>query len=194
MCSTGKGENTYMATGAQLLTVNDFIAFESAEGMRSELIHGELILSPDPKPLHQDVAANIFMSLRQVLAPTDYHVNMRTNMLLHAHEMPSPDVFVIDRKRWTDALTQNTYPIGAPQLAVEVVSPANKPKYVREKVSLYLNAGALAVWVVYLEPKWTVVEHKAEYASEFRQDEMITLPAPLPNETLKVASFFEGAH
>ena len=181
-----------MATSAQLLTASDFIALEPAEGMRSELIHGELILSPDPKPLHQDVAANIFMSLRKVLAPTDYHVNMRTNMLLHNQEMSSPDVFVIDRKRWTDALAQNTYPTGAPQLAVEVVSQANKPKHVREKVSLYLNAGALAVWVVYLEPRWTVVEHKAEYVSEFRRGEMITLPAPLPNEKSSVLSFFEG--
>ncbi len=181
-----------MATGAQLLTASDFIALETAEGMRSELIHGELILSPDPKPLHQDVAANIFMALRKVLALTDYHVNMRTNMLLHAHEMPSPDVFVIDRKRWADALAQNNYPIGAPQLVVEVVSPANQPKHVREKVSLYLDAGALAVWVVYLEPKWTLLDHQAEHVSEFRRDEEILLPAPLPRATLKVSCFFEG--
>lgn len=113
-------------------------------------------------------------------------------MLLHTHEMPSPDVFVIDRKRWTEALSQNTYPTGVPQLVIEIVSPANKPKHVREKVSLYLNAGASAVWVVYLEPKWTVMEHKAEYVSEFRQDETITPPVPLPKETLSVLSFFEG--
>ena len=68
-----------MATNVQLLTASDFIALETAEGMRSELIHGELILSPDLKPFHQDVAANIFMPLHRVLALRNYYVNMRTN-------------------------------------------------------------------------------------------------------------------
>ena len=113
-------------------------------------------------------------------------------MRLHDHEIPSPDVFVIDRKREQEALAQSTYPIGAPQLVVEIVSPANKPKHVREKVSLYLDAGASAVWVVYLEPKWRVIEHRAEYVSEFRQDETVQLPPPLPEKLLKVSSFFEG--
>jgi hypothetical protein len=56
-----------------------------------------------------------------------------------------------------------------------------------------LDAGALAVWVVYLQPKWTVVEHRAEHVSEFRQSEVITLPIPLPERTLQVSSFFESA-
>lgn len=87
-----------MGTGAHLLTVDEFMMLHTAEGMRSELIHGELVLSPDPKSIHQDVALNILLSLRKVLTGTDYHVNTRTNMVLHEHEMPSPDVFVIDRE------------------------------------------------------------------------------------------------
>jgi len=37
---------------------------------------------------------------------------------------------------------------GAPELAVEVVSPGDRPGYVREKIAEWLEAGAEAVWVV----------------------------------------------
>ena len=39
------------------------------------------------------------------------------------------------------------YP-GAPDLAVEVLSPDDGPRYVREKIAEWLEAGTLAVWVV----------------------------------------------
>lgn len=37
---------------------------------------------------------------------------------------------------------------GAPDLVVEVVSPDDRPGYVREKIAEWLEAGAAAVWVV----------------------------------------------
>jgi Uma2 family endonuclease len=37
---------------------------------------------------------------------------------------------------------------GAPDLAVEVLSPDDRPGYVRERVAEWLDAGTRAVWVV----------------------------------------------
>ena len=37
---------------------------------------------------------------------------------------------------------------GAPDLAVEVLSPDDRPGYVREKVAEWLEAGTVAVWLV----------------------------------------------
>lgn len=49
---------------------------------------------------------------------------------------------------------------GAPDLAIEIVSPGNRAGYVREKVAEWLEAGAEAVWVV--DPRArTVVVHEA---------------------------------
>lgn len=48
---------------------------------------------------------------------------------------------------------------GAPDLAVEVLSPDDRPSEVREKVAEWLGAGALAVWV--MDPKGrTVTVHE----------------------------------
>lgn len=48
---------------------------------------------------------------------------------------------------------------GAPDLVVEVLSPDDRPGYVRDKVAEWLEAGALAVWVV--DPRaQTVTTHE----------------------------------
>jgi Uma2 family endonuclease len=49
--------------------------------------------------------------------------------------------------------------VGAPDLAVEVLSPDDRPKDVAEKVEDYLAAGALLVWVVNPKRK-TVTVHE----------------------------------
>ena len=50
---------------------------------------------------------------------------------------------------------------GAPDLAVEVLSPDDRPGYVREKVAEWLEAGTRAVWVV--DPReQTVTVHEPQ--------------------------------
>jgi Uma2 family endonuclease len=41
----------------------------------------------------------------------------------------------------------------APELCIEVASPLNSRKEMREKIDAYLGAGAEEVWIVYLETK-----------------------------------------
>jgi Uma2 family endonuclease len=41
----------------------------------------------------------------------------------------------------------------APEICIEVVSPSNSVKELREKTEAYLTAGAEEVWIVYLQSK-----------------------------------------
>ncbi len=41
----------------------------------------------------------------------------------------------------------------APELCIEIVSPSNSAKELREKVDAYLGAGAVEVWIVYPDSK-----------------------------------------
>lgn len=43
--------------------------------------------------------------------------------------------------------------MAAPELCIEVVSPANSVKEVHEKISAYVSAGAQEVWIVFLHSK-----------------------------------------
>ena len=52
---------------------------------------------------------------------------------------------------------------GAPMIAVEVVSPANRPAYIDKKTAVYLEEGAAEVWVVYPENRSMAVFRKQNW-------------------------------
>jgi Uma2 family endonuclease len=56
-----------------------------------------------------------------------------------------PDVSVT----WPDQPVENDWLQGAPMIAVEVVSGANRPEHIDKKTAVYLEEGAAEVWVIY---------------------------------------------
>jgi len=64
----------------------------------------------------------------------------------------APDIAFIRRERLPAAPPEDAFCPGAPDLAVEVVSPGDTLREVDEKVQAWLAAGAAMVWVV--NPKW----------------------------------------
>ncbi len=58
----------------------------------------------------------------------------------------APDVAFVRAERVEDPIPG--YFEGAPDLAVEVLSPDDRPGYVRDRVAEWLEAGAGTVWVV----------------------------------------------
>jgi Uma2 family endonuclease len=180
-----------MGTTAKV-SIRDYLSYEAPEGYRHELIEGEIVLSPEPKPLHEDICRNLVRELETALAGSGFLVRTRTNAILHADEsMPSPDVFVIDKTRWTNARDNDTYPEGSPQLPVEVYSPANRPGILRRKIGLYLKNGALAVWVVYPKSRTITVHEQSDLTAEYRMGEHVPLPAALSRRSIGVAEIFK---
>ena len=162
------------------ISVEQYLGFQSPPGFRDELINGEIVVSPEPKPLHHDVAENIF-ELLKAAAGRLFKVGMRINMTMEAlNSAPSPDVWVVDREKWRAARAANTYPENAPILAVEVVSPSNRKRRVREKIDLYLAAGGAGVWVVYPKRREVHVYLAGGTEAIYRIPEgAIPLPPPL---------------
>ena len=134
------------------ITIEQYLAFESPNGYRDELINGRIIVSPEAKPLHSDVADNLYELLKAACDRKLHRVSQRMNLRFpDVHSMPSPDVFVIDLAEWQRARSAEIYPDGAKVLlAVEVISPSNRPAPLAEKVAIYVDHG-IETWVV--EPK-----------------------------------------
>jgi Uma2 family endonuclease len=134
------------------ITIEQYLAFESPDGYRDELINGRIIVSPEPKALHFDVAENVFELLKAACNKKHYKVAQRMNLRFpDVDSMPSPDVFVIERAEWQRVRAEEVYPDGSKVLlAVEVISPSNRPTPLREKVAIYVGHG-IETWVV--EPK-----------------------------------------
>jgi Uma2 family endonuclease len=174
-----------MSTAAKAppITVEQYLGFEGFPGLRDELINGEIVLSPQPKPLHADIARNVERLLERAIEGKDFVVRQNVNMdLREDNSMPSPDVFVIERSRWVAARDSNGYPERSPILAVEVISPANRRRRIEQKVELYLKNGAAEVWVVYPKKQCIRVHALGTQVREYVLAEMdctLALPAPL---------------
>jgi Uma2 family endonuclease len=59
-----------------------------------------------------------------------------------------PDASFVSARRLDAATWKGPYLVGAPDLAVEVVSPGDRGSEVAAKAEEYLAAGAQAVWVI----------------------------------------------
>jgi Uma2 family endonuclease len=142
------------ALSAPPITIEQYLTFESPDGYRDELINGRIIVSPEAKPRHSDVADNL-CELLKAACNREYHkVGQRMNLRFpDVDSMPSPDVFVMDLAEWQRARSEEIHPDGSKVLlAVEVICPSNRPLPLSEKVAIYVEHG-IEAWVV--EPKKT---------------------------------------
>jgi Uma2 family endonuclease len=122
------------AVKAPPITVEQYKAFQGYPGLKDELIYGENVLSPRPKPLHQQALMNVMDLLRAALKTQDFTVQTNSNIDFGAEfSMPAPDVFVIAKPEWKRACDEDDYLRTAPVLVVEVLSPANTKQAAEKK-------------------------------------------------------------
>lgn len=80
---------------------------------------------------------------------------------------------------------------GAPDLAVEVLSPGDRPGYVREKVCEWLEAGAQAVWVVDPKARSVTVHEGARESRVIGSEDTLEGGRVLPGFTLELRELFD---
>ena len=93
-------------------------------------------------------------------------------------------------RRGREAAEVRGFVPGAPDLAVEVLSPDDRPGYVREKVAEWLEAGALAVWVVDPRDRTVTVHDPEERPSVFGEGDVLPGGDLLPGFELAVRDVF----
>lgn len=140
-----------MATQTELVTAAELLEWQD-DGKRRELIRGEVIeMSPAGRE-HGKIAMRFGSALEQYVATQGlgevYAAETGFRLSLEPDTVRAPDVSFVARER-AEAITDVTgYLPGAPDLAVEVVSPSDRFSAVEEKVWEWLNAGARMVVVL----------------------------------------------
>ncbi|MHC4550636.1 MAG: Uma2 family endonuclease [Planctomycetota bacterium] len=89
-----------------------------------------------------------------------------------------------------DAAEVRGFVPGAPDLAVEVLSPDDRPGYVREKVAEWLEAGTRAVWVVDPRARTVTVHEPGRPPSVFGEADRVPGGDLLPGFALAVRDVF----
>jgi Uma2 family endonuclease len=169
------------------MTGSQFDALPYEEGRRWDLVAGELIAVSSPTPRHQEIVFRILLALRQYLGGAGLAYS-DVEFALTDSDRLRPDVCVLLGANAT-GLDVDRVPIaGAPDIAVEVISPTERASDSHEKVRSYLRSGTREVWQVY--PKSLTVQiHRQENSHLAERDDTITSDL-LPGFQLGIRSLF----
>jgi Uma2 family endonuclease len=171
-------------TGAQ------FDAMPYEEGRQWELVNGELISVPSPTWQHQEFVLRIQLALRRYLETSKIEglAGQDVEFAMTDNDRVRPDVCVLlgDNAKRPDPTTT---PIpGAPDIAIEVISPSERASESHDKIRAYPRNGTAEVWQVYPKSR-TVLIHRGETARSLEWSQPIETGL-LPGFALQLASLF----
>jgi Uma2 family endonuclease len=141
------------------------------DGQKYELVDGELIVSPVPAN-HGAICVRLIL-----LVATFVHrrklgevYDSSTGFRVSEDILLSPDVSFVSKARLKKVFrAPDKFLLGAPDLAIEVLSPSDTVEAIHRKLDLYFEHGTRLVWVI----NW-----KLEQVHIYRPDSIEALTRP----------------
>jgi Uma2 family endonuclease len=158
---------------------------------RCELIYGRFYLSPSPSRLHQAVMFHLSRILDDIAMATGGYLYVAPlDVNLADHSVVQPDVLYVSEAR-REILQERIE--GAPDLAVEILSPGTARQDRVQKLSLYAESDVREYWIV--DP----LERQIEFLVNEGGRYMVEVPAGseyrsrvLPEIHLDLPAFWKG--
>ncbi len=180
-----------MTTAKKLITADDLLEMPD-NGMRRELIQGELIEMPPGSDDHGFVSSE---STWQIGSFIRLHRLGRdriaeTGFQLAPDTVLAPDYAYISYERMADRPQSRGYAQVIPDLVVEVFSPNDRQPQFDRKIRLWLEAGVRLVLAVYPQPQEIVAHHDDGTVQRFGVGDTLTCEPVLPGFSCPVADIF----
>ncbi len=147
---------------SRTVTYEEWLRMPEVSDAIEEVVNGEIRIMPPPKWKHSEIIDNLFAQIRLQVDPREVKVKAsQFGLIIRRHPLTSrvPDLAVF---RAASIIEQDGYIHSAPQLIVEVLSPANSRREREEKLEDYAFLGAPEVWVVSPEGLTVEVLHLKE--------------------------------
>lgn len=165
------------------------------DGSRWEVLDGDLVREPAPRPFHQIVGDNLF---HLMYAHVRSHglgivISSPLDVVLSEENVVQPEFVFIPTDRFNIVTEDNVS--GAPALAVEVLSPSTRHRDRVVKRKIYERFGVREYWIVDPERKTIEVLALADegYAVCGTFTEKDVLRSPLfPGLSIEVRQFFHN--
>lgn len=159
----------------------------------TELIDGEIQVSPAPLFTHQLVVGNLYFYLRMNV-PNGVVAFAPVDVQLDELNVFQPDLLWIAEGNERCAVTEQRV-IGAPDLVVEIVSKGTERRDRVQKFQLYEKHGVREYWIIDLKLKsiqvWSLQGSEFVSAGSFTIDE--TFESPVLQKSVVVAEAFPKA-
>ena len=181
----------FMVTTEHITTAEQL--FQAPDLGRCELVRGELIMMSPAGSEHGAIAAEMAAVLRDFVKPRRLGVVLGAETGFRIATDPdtvlAPDVAFILADRVGERLPRGFFP-GAPDLAVEVLSPGDRASEVIAKVENWLAAGCRAAWVVDPKTQTVTVYHPDHKAVLLQPSDTLADGDLLPGFGIPVAEVF----
>lgn len=182
-----------MSTTTQLMTADELLKLPRGR-FRYELVKGELITMSPSGSEHGAIVVNVTVLLAQHVKANNLGIVFGAETGFKIAENPdtvlAPDVAFISREHIPESGIPKKYWPGAPDLAVEVLSPGDTTREVEEKVSQWLAAGARLVWAVNPRRKSITVHRAPKDASTFSETDELDGEEVVPGFRCRVSEIF----
>jgi len=183
----------------QVYSYADYYKWKFEE--RVELIKGRIFrMSPAPNRLHQELVGKLHIKLgiflydnpcKVYVAPFDVRLPKRSNSDNEISTVLQPDLCVVCDPEKLD--TRGC--IGAPDIVVEVLSPSDNKKELKNKYEAYEEAGVKEYWIVMPYEKtmfiYTMTDGKYQPSKLLASGDIVT-SSILPGFSLDLADLFSG--
>ena len=136
-----------MATVARLLTYEDLLETPD-DGQHYQIIGGQLIVTPMPVPVHQEVCGRLGYAFYDFVVPQGLGKVYPSppDVRLSPHDIVVPDSIYISAAR--RAIVESKLIDGALDLLVDVLSPSTRRLDLGDKADLYARSGVREYWWV----------------------------------------------
>jgi Uma2 family endonuclease len=184
---------TAATPAGRLLTIDEYADLPDDDLRVTELVRGMVVREPRPSYEHGRIQGRIAQILidhidahaPELVCVVDFGVIVEQNPAT----VRGPDLAVMRKDRATN-LHRAGFLWGAPDLAIEIVSPSNRAADIQLKAAQYLAAGSAIVWVVYPDTRTVAVLEGPSTARFLAESDELTGGDLMPDFRVTVERIF----
>ena len=164
------------------------------DGYKRELLHGKIVITPAGSEHGQNIIQFAVVFAGFVLQHRLGRVfDGQTGFRMKSRDVLSPDISFVTRARLQRiGGTPKGFFEGAPDLAIEFLSPRESKKHVKEKLAQYFENGTQLAWVMDAKRGTVAVHHGAEPDRILEGSDEIRGESLVPGFRIVVATVFAG--
>ena len=179
-------------TSTALMTAEELLRLPDSP-FRHELINGELITMPLPGSPHGRMAVRLIVPLSQFVWEHDLgevYDHSGFQVTVNPDTVLGPDAAFVSKGRLGEAKEDRGYWPGPPDIAVEVLSPSDRPSRVATRISLWFGYGVKQLWIVNQKNRTVTIYRSPSDATTFSGSDYLEAPDLLPGFRLSLDRIF----
>jgi Uma2 family endonuclease len=180
--------------GTRKLTAEEFFQLpDPDDGLKRELVRGEVVTMPGPGVEHGEIQGNVHFVIKSFLKANPIgRVMVESGVVTERNDdtVRGPDVSFYSKKRLPLDKRVVKYNDQPPDLCVEVKSPSNTMRGLMAKAKEYLFAGVRMVWIVHPEDRTVSVVTDPLESRTLEPEATLDGGDVLPGFSCKVADLF----